>query len=380
MQSYLKLLIDSQIIRDNLFKAQKALGDKTMIIPVLKANAYGHGIENIIRILKDIDMIDIVAVGDADEAQICSRFISKDHVLALFSNNDTFLRLLLEGYHVMLHSTRQLEHIFNYIELLENVPTVNLHVMCNTGFQRDGLDIGDFWRLLNLLKRSSVKINTLGVASHIAANMRKNLMAVKNKHTEEYGKFMKATEHFHLRCNRTVYHIANTCAGFNYPELLEYSAVRIGDGIYGLNSGKDYDFPYNSAISCITRVDNIKRYNPDQSLQYNQDFTLKNSTRIGISLIGYSDALFSMHTMNYREGKIHVVINDKICQVLSMPMMNHFIYFLPDDLDVRIGDTVHIFGSLSPKSHTVSSWANTMNKRVGEFLLPISPLVERVLF
>jgi alanine racemase len=91
--------------------------------------------------------------------------------------------------------------------------------------------------------------------------------------------------------------------------------------------------------------------------------------------------MFALDGADYKSGDIYVVIRDRVCPIFSPPMMNHVICFMPvADVDIKSGDTIHIFGTLSSKSHTLVSWARVMNRRVGELLLQLSNNINRIIY
>lgn len=69
------LLIDKRAIINN-FSHLQALHPYDQIIPVLKSNAYGHGLKEICQILADLSF-DMVAVDSFPEYQIVKKYTNK---------------------------------------------------------------------------------------------------------------------------------------------------------------------------------------------------------------------------------------------------------------------------------------------------------------
>ena len=49
------LEISSQAIKHNLNQVKKIVGNKTIVMPIIKANAYGHGFFEVVSILKKLN-------------------------------------------------------------------------------------------------------------------------------------------------------------------------------------------------------------------------------------------------------------------------------------------------------------------------------------
>ena len=62
------LEINSRAINYNLRQFKKLIGNNTLLMPVIKSNAYGHGFFNIAQICNDSSIVDRICVVNLDEA------------------------------------------------------------------------------------------------------------------------------------------------------------------------------------------------------------------------------------------------------------------------------------------------------------------------
>ena len=74
-----ELIINSGILRQNIFYIKNILQDKSKFLAVIKSDAYGH---NIINVVKDIDdLVDGYGVVRLDEAKEIRNFTSKKNII-----------------------------------------------------------------------------------------------------------------------------------------------------------------------------------------------------------------------------------------------------------------------------------------------------------
>jgi len=135
----------------SLFRINTSLG----IIPVLKANAYGHGISQVAEILNDTDC-ELIAVDGYFEASKI-RDVTKKKILVLGY-------ILPENFHLL--NVSKCSFVIQDIEGLKRIndmnKPVNVHIEINTGMNRLGIDPDELGSFLNHIGRYS-NINLEGV-------------------------------------------------------------------------------------------------------------------------------------------------------------------------------------------------------------------------
>lgn len=153
-----RIEISSDSILHNYQLLKKISGGKT-IIPVLKANAYGHGIKQICEILKGSD-VEIVAVDSFPEYQMVRDFSRFDVLLigecqqAVYENVD-WKRTIAAVY--------SMETVRFLLSLKKNI---RVHLFLNTGMNREGIQIEDLESFLDEIQGKNLVVD--GVMSHFA--------------------------------------------------------------------------------------------------------------------------------------------------------------------------------------------------------------------
>lgn len=141
-----------EISRENILSNYdhiRSLRPESSVFPVVKSNAYGHGIKEIVSILDDTDAT-MIAVDSLLEYQIVTRN-SKKRILVLGET-------LCENYEFFDHNNTSF-CIWN-VSTLEYLITLNkpfrIHIFLNTGMNREGIQERELDLFLSKLSHSNI--------------------------------------------------------------------------------------------------------------------------------------------------------------------------------------------------------------------------------
>lgn len=256
------------------------------VIPVLKSNAYGHGLREVAEILNDADCAFLAVDGYFEAAQI--RHITRH-------------RLLVLGYilpeNTPLVDTVRCSFVVQDIAGLEAFGKlgrpVNIHLELNTGMNRLGLSEDELEPYLETLKRYP-DLHLEGVMSHLADADNDADDSFTERQVKVFDRLVDKVRAAGFA--PSVIHIAQT-AGSTKARSQYANAVRLGIGLYGINplSPKDRKHtelaglqPVLSLKSTIIKVIDLK---PGETVGYNRTFVAKQATRIGVLPLGYYEGL-----------------------------------------------------------------------------------------
>ncbi|MCX7948372.1 MAG: alanine racemase [candidate division WOR-3 bacterium] len=304
--------ISSENILYNLNQFKKYTN--TSIIPVLKSNAYGHGIEEVFRIIsKEVNKI---AVFDLDEA-LKIKF-RNTLILRPIHTIDEITIAYENGFIFNLCSYKQLD----IIKKLNIRPRVEIEV--DTGMNRTGIWYEEFEDFYNVAK-NFVKIE--GVYSHFsnADNMNDEFSNI------QYQRFISVVKDKNLKK-----HISNTSASLRYKYYLD--AIRIGIGIYGVYPNRFLSkfLDLKPVMTLKSEVIQVKTLKKGESVGYSGTFKAKSNMKIAIISFGYADGFpieCSNITSVYAKGRFRKVLGR-----ISMNMS------VIEGEDLKEGDMVEIFG------------------------------------
>ncbi|KFC12290.1 catabolic alanine racemase [Trabulsiella guamensis ATCC 49490] len=266
--------IDLQALRQNLNIIRRA-APQSRVWSVVKANAYGHGLE---RIWSALNSTDGFALLNLEEAIMLRERGWKGPILLLegFFHADELE--LFDKYRLTttIHSNWQIKAIQN---ARLNAP-LDVYVKVNSGMNRLGFApdrIHTVWQQLRALPG----VGEMTLMSHFAVAERPDGII------EAMARVEQAAEG--LECARS---LSNSAATMWHPEA-HYDWVRPGIVLYGASPSGQWQDIANSGLkpvmtlrSEIIAVQNLK---PGEGVGYGQRYQAAQEQRIGIVACGYAD-------------------------------------------------------------------------------------------
>ena len=317
---------------------------KTEIIPVLKSNAYGHGINEIFQIIKD--KVKKVAVFDLEEAL---KLKFKDIlILKPIYNEDEIYLAYKNDFIFNLCSYRQLE----VIKKLKIKPRVEIEI--DTGMNRTGIWYEEFEKFYNEVK-NFVKIE--GIYSHFsnADNEIDDFSYI------QYEKFISVVKNLNVKK-----HISNTSASLRYNYYLDF--IRVGLGLYGIYPSeflkKFLDLKPVMTLKCdVIQVKFVKK---GETIGYSRIFKAERDMKVAIISFGYADG-FPIEGSNL----LYVFSKNRFRKVLGRISMDSSVI---EGDDLQEGNLVEIFG----ENINVLEIAKKLNKIPYVILTSIGSRVKRM--
>ena len=275
--------ISEKRLKDNLEFFEKTT--KMQIIPVLKSNAYGHGIREIVEILEKLKVKMIAVDGYFEARKIYRIFSGKILVLGVINRENVKL-LKSKRISYVLQSPTDLRA---FAKLKRKI---NVHLELNTGMNRLGLNSDELSKYLQTLVKFK-NLHLEGVMTHLASADNSQDPSTESQIRE----FDEITEKILAAgFSPKYFHIANT-AGANRVNSKFANAARVGIGLYGINPIKDSDErfqrlenlqPILELNSTITKVINLET---GDKVGYGGSFIAPNKMKIGVLPLGYYEGI-----------------------------------------------------------------------------------------
>lgn len=245
------------------FYKQKTSKD---IIAIVKDNAYGHGLKEIISIL-DKTEIKMYAVANIDEALEACNYTKKD-ILILDKVND-FSKITNQ----MVITIISKNHLN---DMIKSKYTFRTHLKINTGMNRKGILPEEFEECISLIKNSS-NIILEGIYTHYASNKKSDL----NKQYERFKTVVKK-----LDKGDYLIHASSSVSSLLLKENLT-NACRIGIGLYGLNHRYEIMKDVRPVLSLYSHVDKCTSIDKKSLVGYNYKFKTPENGYLILSPLGY---------------------------------------------------------------------------------------------
>lgn len=363
--------INKKNLLNNIKYIKSIIGEDVNLAPVIKGNAYGHGINQIIEILNDCPDVNTVCVYSADEAL---RVVKKNH-----DSLNVIIMGWLEDSEIEWAINNSIQYyIFNFERLEKTIETVKhtgqkarIHIEIETGMNRTGFNKTELKKLIEILKNNDDKIIFEGLCTHYAGA----------ESAANYHRIVKQFKLFQNFRDKVInsniipryYHSSSSAATISYPKM-RMDLVRVGILTYGYwpssetyiyhtIKNKLFEDPLKRIISWKTKIMSIKNVKKGQFVGYGNHFFAERDTVIAVIPVGYSHG-FSRSLSN--TGR--VLVHGRRASVIGIVNMNLSIIDITDISVVRIGDEVVLIGDQNDNSISVSSFTQMSDQLNYELL------------
>lgn len=336
----------------------------TQIIPVLKGNAYGHGIEQVTQALRH-EQLSYVAVDGYFEALRVQAVNPKQSVLVMGMikpGNVPKLRLRRKAFVVHDQATIKAFGLLN--------KKAKLHLEINTGMNRYGINPAELNEYLKLIQ-SYPKLDLEGVMSHFAdadGDDEQTVQAAVNI-------FDSCVEQVQTKFSPTYIHISQS-AGSLRTKSRYANTSRVGIGFYGINPYLPNHPLYTAcqalkpALTLKSTISEVHKLKKGDKVSYNYTFEARKTMHIGVLPLGYHEGL---NRVLSNHG--HVIINGKPQPIAGRVCMNHTMVALGKN--DQLNDEVVVISNHKNDPNSIESLAQNHNLFTYNMLTNLSPDIRR---
>lgn len=325
----IKAVIEIAAIKHNLDFLKRKSG--TELMPVIKADAYGHGLIEMAKILRNLK-IKYIGVATVGEAILLRKNGDKGRILAWLYDIDG--QELIDAFKLNIDiAIFDEKTIPKFIELIPRNKKIKVTVFVDTGINRAGVPYEKALETFKLL-RENPKIKLEGLMSHLVCSGVKNSPIV-NEQLRKFRFLRKQLEDIGIK--PPLVHIANTGGCMNY-DVSDFTLSRPGSGIYGITADFKPDKNLHLAMSIKTYVIQIKEVGKGEGIGYDWKYITPRKMKILVLPIGYADIVPRLASL-----KLHVYINGTRRKVLGTISMDQIIVEAKN-ID-KVNDDVYIFGN-----------------------------------
>ena len=354
----------------NLRLVRKQVGERARIMPIVKANAYGHDLDIIARAAIESEEIDYFGVATEEEGARLRRHTSLPILVLTGVSQDEIDAFLEHELDFTLSDYASLTVIAARASAMGTRARVHLKV--DTGMRRMGVEPADALAFLHEIVRHSANIELVGLSTHFATSdeidqtfFRKQISIFESVVREARGSGI------HI----PLVHAANSGAILQAPKESAFDMVRPGIMLYGYAPSSELQEQCGDQLqACLTLVSTVvlvKHIGEGEGVSYNLRWCAMRPTRIATVPIGYGDGYPRLLT-----GRASAMIRGKLHPVVGAICMDQVMIDVGED-DVKIGDRVE-FISAANKSLGAWSLASTIGTIPYEILTGIAARVPRV--
>ena len=347
----------------NLRAVQSAIGAKAGVIAVVKANAYGHGLERVVPALAPhAKMFGVANLAEA----LAVRSLAPDLPVLLLSPAlpEERVGVVANGFIPMVSSVDEAA-AYSALARLQPAP---IHVKLDTGMGRIGVWHEDALAAVREIDALH-GVTITGLASHLPVADEDDVF------TEvQHAVFHRRAAE--LRANglpEVPLHIANSAGAIGFPEQAG-DLVRAGLALYGCSPRAEFQPQLRAVLTWKTRVLLVREVPENCGISYGRTFITPRSMRIATLAVGYADG-YPRHLSN---AGAEVLIGGKRCAVLGRVTMDQILADVTALDGVEAGDEVVLIGRQGEEEISAAELAQKAGTIAWEIFTGLGPRVTRV--
>lgn len=348
----------------------KSLAPNSKLLAMVKANAYGHGIDNVVAAMRGADGFGVACMSEG--VALAKRLPDDDHRPIVLMQGafslDEWKMAIAQNFACVVHCDEQANFALNLLPK-DGTHTHTLWLKYNTGMYRLGFSDDD---ILPVAKRLLEKGYRLILTSHFAcADDKENPMNavqiqkfnfVFQQLKDEYGDRVQGS-------------LCNSAGIVNFDEV-HYDWVRSGIALYGGTPVADRtasELGLRPAMSLSAKIMAIQPLKKGEFLGYGATWQADDDKRIGIVSLGYGDG----YPRVVQGAK--VLINNEFCPIVGRVAMD----MIAVDLTalsqiVQVGEPVLFWGEQNGQAISIDEVAKSAGTIGYELMCRLTTRADRV--
>jgi len=355
------LVVHLAQLKDNLEAIRGHVGS-ARVMPMVKANAYGHGIDGVAPFIQPY--VDAFGVALVEEGIQLRRLGIQKPILVAGGTLPAQLPAFFE--HGLILTASSPELLAAAEELAEHRrQRLKVHLKIDTGMERVG--VRDYEAEAFLTTSIACRhIEVEGIYTHLANSE----LADRTYSLMQLERFEEVLRFYARRSLSTpVRHVCNSGGILNLPEA-HFDMVRPGVLFYGVYPGPEVDrvVEVTPALTWRSRVAFSKVTRPGRPVSYGSLWQAERPVHIVTVPCGYADGYFRRMS-----GRARVIVNGKRYPQVGRICMDQFMVNLGED-EAQVGDEVILMGA-GITAGDLAEWTGTNEYEV---MTSISQRVPRV--
>ncbi len=366
--------VDLDALRHNLSVVRRHVGPDVRVLAVVKANAYGHGVAEVVHALKG--QVEMFGVADLGEAIELRKWVPASRILlfspALPSEREEIVN---RGFVPTVSTFEEAAHYSeihariagNAMDLIESNEAFSIHIDIDTGMGRVGVceqnAVSTVGRIAELPGLIIAGISThLPVADEDAGFTTDQLAG--------FGQLLKALSKKDLRL--PIVHALNSAGLIAFREHA-HGMVRAGLMLYGVSPIPEFQAQLKPVMTLKTRVALLRRVGPGRGISYGRTFVTRETIQVATLAAGYADG----YPRHLSGRGAEVLIHGRRCSLLGRVTMDQIMVDVSRLRGVVVGDEVVLFGKQNNEEVSAAEVASKAQTIAWEIFTGIGPRVVR---
>jgi alanine racemase len=341
-----------------------SLDPSIKIAPVVKSNAYGHGLSLLAKLLDKLNA-PLLCVDSLYEAYELMKAGVKTKILVMGFIHPTSFQTKKLPFSFTVFEKKQIQAI------AKHQPHASIHLFVDTGMHREGIALDELPDLISYtLKKTPLEIE--GLMSHFAfAQKPRNPLTKKQVSAFKKAQSIVQASGISPRWS----HLAASSGLLSHKYFADGlgNLARVGKGFYGYIEHQPHK-KLLPALTFNTRIAQIKFIEKGKSIGYDFTYTARKKIKIAILPVGYNDGVDRRLSNNG-----FVSIAGKYCPIIGRVSMNITTIDISRLPNPFIGQKVTIYSNNSNHKNSIVKTAAACQTIALDLLVNLNPTVKRVL-
>ena len=363
-EDFSRLEISLKGCKDNYSYFRSKLNDRTRLLVLVKANAYGHGAVEFASVMEKAGADYLAVAYPVEGVELRQAGIGLP-ILVLTAGTDFFNEIIDNDLEPGIPNLYTLDALCKVLKD-KGIKDFPIHIKLDTGMHRLGFMTSELPQLLEFLSECDcVKVKS--IYSHLAA--------AEDPESDDFtlgqvAMFCQNADRISSAIGyKPIYHILNSAGIERFPQY-QFDMVRLGIGIYGVSALPTVKLSPVASFKCkILQIKDLKM--TDGAIGYGRYGKIADGgTRIATIPVGYADGI----DRHLGRGRGSFMLNGHRVPTIGNICMDMCMLDITG-IDAKVGDTVTIFG----EDPTISELASILDTIPYEILTSVPRRIERVI-
>jgi len=367
--------VDEKALNHNLDLFRNTVGEGTALLAVVKANAYGHGQDEVAP--RAARIAEWLGVHTAAEARHLRQIGVKIPILIMGFVSPSEFYDLDRGVHLLVSSPQTLDWVKSFRQ--RTGVALPVHIKVDIGTKRQGVSIDALPGFFTLASRAGIDV--VGVASHFA-NIEDTIE--HDFARLQLQRFQQALDAVKQEVGELPPHIHASCsaAALLFRET-DFTLARVGISMYGHWPSRETRLSWSlehqgdgvhlkPVLTWKAMVGQLQPVAKDESVGYGRTWRARRPSQLAVIPVGYADG-YSRALGN----RSRVLIRGRSAPVVGRVCMNILMADVTDIPEVAIVEEVVLIGRQGEDEVQVEELASLSDTINYEFLARLSPSIPR---
>lgn len=360
------VVIFQNALKHNHFELQKK-HPHAALCPVIKSNAYGHGLIPTGRIFDKMG-VPFLIVDSLYEAYELYKIGTKTPILITGYTAPQNFILKPVPFHIAVFDMDLARTLNEYQK------GCNVHVFVDTGMSREGVAMSDFPVFLEELKKLK-NLKVVGLCSHLADADNSMSTAHMDQQIAVFKKALALMKEYEF--NPVWKHVSASGGAFKVTDDT-FTMLRVGLAHYGI-SPLDATDTYKNTFSLMPALEfhstlaQIKKIPKGTSVGYGCTYTAPTDMLVGLLPAGYYDGVDRRLS-----NKGFVKIREHMCPIIGRVSMNMTSIDITGLKNPTVGEKVVIYSSYPKDKNSLVNAAKTAETIPYDLLVHLAESVKRI--